>query len=967
MTTRNRRAPARFAGRRSALATAVAGVLSAPAPMTVAAEGMDAMMEEIVVTGSRIRRTDLNAVSPVTMLNEQEFTISGIMNVEQKLAELPQTLPSFGPSSNNPGDGTARVDLRGLGSFRTLVLVNGRRYIPATQTQIVDLNSIPTSLIQSVDIVTGGASAVYGSEAISGVVNFTLKDDFEGVEFNALYDVTGEGDAERLNADMTIGGNFADGRGNAVLYAQYSEREPLFQGERQFSEVALTESDGRLVPGGSSGIPSTRLFGGPTVNPGSPDEFTLGRFNPDGSGAPFVDPDDRFNYAPDNYLQLPQERFLAHAMGHYDLTDDVRAYMELTFAQNEVPQQLAPTPAFPSTVEVNPESPFFSADVQAALATLRELDPLGDGSNIGDTNGDGVIDGDDNVFLDLIGRRMVENGPRQAIDTRNAFRFMVGMEGDINDNWGFDVYALRSRLDNSQLLNNDVSASRFRQALVVTDDGTACQDPSGGCVPLNIWGAGNITPEAVDFVNVGATNVTFVQSTIYSGAVTGSLGNLIDQNNPVSVVVGAEYREEQSSFRPDTFLASGDVLGFNAGEPTVGSYDVSELFTEIDVPIASGMPGIEYLGIWGAFRYSDYSNIGGVESYAVTGTYAPVGAVSLRVGYQRATRAPNVFELFQGQANGFPTATDPCSSDGDNFAAIASLCEATGVPAGQTGVFEQANSQIEGTFGGNPDLSEEVSDTYTIGAVFQPEFLPGFDATIDYYSIEIEDAIDTLGGGVNNTLDLCYNQIGDLSSPYCRAISRRPDGNVNVVEVLNANIGKLETSGVDVNVNYSFPLDFGLMGNDSNVTIAYRSNFLLSYDETPVQDLPNTFECAGAFGNQCGDPRAEYTQFVRGTLDTGPLTLSVLWRYIGESEDDRVVNDGVAPSSLVVPSIDGINYVDLAGSYAFTDNFSVNVGIRNLFDTEPDPIGDVQEQANTFPELYDVIGRRFWLSGRYTF
>lgn len=404
-------------------------------------------IEEVVVTGSRILRPDLDAVSPVTVVDQEEFTLSGIINVEQKLNELPQSLPSFGATSNNPGDGTARVDLRGLGSFRTLVLVNGRRYMNATQDGVVDLNTIPASLIERVDVVTGGASAVYGSDAMAGVVNFILKDDFEGVEVNALYDITEESDGEKANVDLTIGGNFADGRGNATVYMQYSDREPIFQGDRSFSDVALTESGDQLVPGGSSGIPGTLLFG---MNPdgdedaNSGDEIPNTVFLPDGSSRPFVNPDDLFNYAPDNFLQLPQERFLAHGQAHFDLSDQVRAYSEITFAQNEVAQELAPTPAFVSTLEVNPDSAFFDAETQALLDNIP-------------TNADG------NVFLGTIGRRMVENGPRQSTDNRDAFRLMLGVEGDINPEWGFNLFASHARVDAQNLLENDVSASRFRR------------------------------------------------------------------------------------------------------------------------------------------------------------------------------------------------------------------------------------------------------------------------------------------------------------------------------------------------------------------------------------------------------------------------------------------------------------------------------------------------------------------------
>ena len=971
--------------------------------MAMAQDESEELVEEIVVTGSRLSRPDIESVSPMTIVDSEEFVISGNINVEQKLAELPSTNPSFGSSSNNPGDGTARVDLRGLGSFRTLVLVNGRRYIPSTQTGVVDLNTVPGTLIKQVDVVTGGASAVYGSDALAGVVNFQLKDDYEGFEVTGLYDVTSEGDAERYNIDFTLGGNFDDGRGNAVLYASYSKRNPLFQGERDFTQVTLRESGGELVPGGSTGIPGTRAFNDfPVSNPdGIPnngDETFLGRFEPDGTLVPFRDPEDRFNFAPDNYLQLPQERYLVSAMGHYDIKDNIKAYMKLAFARNKVPQQLAPTPAFISDLAVNPESAFFTnfpnaADIffdfnQDGLTNQADIDAReaaglavgDDGVRLeptytagdaqaeydaafasADTNGDGLVDNEDNVILNM-GRRMVENGPRQAIDTRNAFRILTGISGDITDNWSFDAYYSKSVLEATQLLENDVSRSRFRQAALVTDDATACQDPSNGCAPLNIFGAGNISQEAIDFIKVGATNATSIEQEVFQANVAGMLGALPSANNGVGLLVGVEHRADESSFRPDTFLSSGDVLGFNAGEATEGEFSVLEFFAEVNVPIIEDAPGANSLEFWGAYRHSDYSNIGGVDSFATALNYEPVGVVKFRVGYQEAVRAPNVSELFLGQSNGFPGASDPCAAGNfDPSTTSSEVCIATGVPANRVGGFTQANPQIEGRFGGNPELEEETSNTFTIGAVIQP--MEGLDISLDYYSIEIENAIDQLGGGVANVLNLCYNTIQDADSPFCQAITRRGDGNVEVVNVLNENIGLIETSGVDLNIRYATEL-----GDGSSLSFNFVSTYLDSYDVTPVAELPDEVNnCAGAFGDICdGNVYPELAANLRTTWVKGPLTLSGLLRYIGESEDDRIVND-TGVTNIVVSEIEPEMYLDLSAAYQFSEALRVNFGIINALDTEPTALGGQAEQGNTFPETYNLLGPRVFLSASYKF
>ena len=932
-------------------------------------------IEEIITTGSRLVRTDLEAVSPIQVVDNEEFLISGVVNVEQKLNELPAVLPSFGPSSNNPGDGTARVNLRGLGTARTLVLVNGRRFVPSTQSGVVDLNTIPGTLIKQVDVVTGGASAVYGSDALAGVVNFQLIDDFEGVEISGLYDVTTEGDAEKYNFDITMGGNFDNGKGNATVYASYTKREALFQGDRDFSAFSLTDEapvgtpgqdpktgiGGPLAPGGSSGVPGTRVFGGPSVTVGG-NTFNIGTFDSTGQALPWVEPDSRFNYAPDNYLQLPQERYVISAMANYDISESVTAYTELNYANNLVPQELAPTPAFTGYMEVNPDSPFFSPEVQASLDAIRT-----------DTNGDGVIDGADNAILPYIGRRMVENGSRQSQDRRNIFRLLVGLKGDIGDNWGWDAYYSTAKTNYNNLLNNDVSASRFRQAVAVTDDGLACQDPSGGCVPLNIFGPGNITEAAVGFINVGAANVTEIDYEVINASVNGQLFSIGDAS-PVQLAIGVERRDDNSAFRPDSFLSAGDVMGFNAGQQTVGRYSVSEVFAEIDIPLIEGKTGFQSLSLWAAARSSDYSNIdSNVSSYAAALNWAPIDQLRLRAGFQRAVRAPNVNELFGGQSQGFPGATDPCSVEGSAAGtgpgnAVYDLCLASGVSAAAIGTFTQANEQIEGLFGGNPNLQQEESDTFTLGAVIQP--LDSLDITIDYFDISVEDAISVLGGSVGNNLDICYNQVQDINSAFCQAITRRGDGNVDVVSVLNENIGFIETKGIDLAVNWVMDMDAGIQGDGSSLAINFRSTFLDTYDIQPVQDLPTVNKCAGTFDSTlgfCGRPRPEELYNTRVTWSSGPLTLSMLWRYIAETEMANITNAGADPSLLSTPYTDAQNYVDLSAAYQFTDAFRLNVGVKNAFDEEPNFLGTQQNEGNTWPAHYDIIGPRVFVSGSYAF
>ncbi len=1002
--------------------------------------------EEVVVTGSRIVRKDLVSPSPISTVGAEEFQLTGAQNVEQVLATLPQTIPGFGGSSNNPGNGTATVNLRGLGTTRTLVLVNGRRYLQSSQSGVVDLNTIPPSLIERVEVVTGGASAVYGSDALAGVVNFILKDDFEGLEVSGQYDTTTHGDAEKYTIDMTIGGNFDDGRGNATLFMSYAKRKPLLQGDRDFSSLSLGDSGADIPAGdttfgggsglfssGSSGIPGTRLFGSPTLDPlgdtvftsnadgtvsttGDADDFALGRFNTDGSGSAFTNAD-RFNYAPDNFLQLPQERWMMSSSAHYDISDKVTVYGEATFVSNRVPQELAPTPAFLGTLAVNVNSPFFDSIVRGTLGAdgIRgnnvgfdgiagvnggadgiigrlsgadgDIDTLGDNltqaqvdvailddfnDDFNDDTGLEALDPDGDGIADLpfIGRRMVENGSRQSIDSRNGYRFLVGVRGEFSEGWNYDLSYNFSRLERSNLLNNDVSDSRFRQAVLVTDDGLACQDPSGGCAPLNVFGEGNISQAAIDFIKVGAANITTIQSQNIQALVSGSLGDLTGAGE-VAVAFGAEYRSDSSNFRPDEFLSGGDVLGFNAGRATVGGFNVKELFGEVIIPLLSDSPGAESLEINLAARYSDYSTAGSIWSYAGGVTYSPVSDLLIRANYQRAVRAPTVSELFLGQANGFPGADDPCS-DKITAETDTALCIASGVAAGNVGVFTQANTQIEGLFGGNPDLTEETADTYTVGAVFTPEAVPGLSVAVDYYNIEIENMISVLGGGVNNVLDLCFNKVKDANSPFCQAITRRPDGNVGVVQVLNANIASASTSGIDVQINYSTEVDWGFFDGGSTLNFAFVGTHVIENDTVPTvfpdnPELESLNDCEGNFGNICGEPDPAYRFNLRTTLTNGPLTLSANWRWLDAVTDDQIDNNGLAASDLIVPRLKAENYFDLSFTYDLSDRYQLYGGARNLFANKPSFVGDSQEQANTFPETYTLLGTRLFIGAKLRF
>ena len=1083
-TERNRLRRAALLG---SAATFVVGVTSAAMTSSaVAQDDEQAAMEQMVVTGSRIPRADIVANSPVSVVSGEEFELTGIVNTDQLLNTLPQVVPGLTNTSNNPGDGTATVDLRGLGTQRTLVLVNGRRWIPSdgAATVTVDINTIPSALIERVELLTGGASTTYGSDAVAGVVNFILKQDFEGLELNSTFGITDDGDSETWDINLTMGGNFGDGRGNAVVFVDYYKQEPTFQADRGFSAVTCEDGDADdscagvpgLAAGGSTSPPQSRLIGGQalTTFPFFDAGFTAGAddtsnfsFDPDGTIRPFSDPADRFNYAPFNFLQVPLERWEIHGQSNYQVVDQyLDVYLEGTFANTRSDQELAPTPAVlgvgsGSTVDplvVNVGNPFlqtdsiggrtasqvleqtfgidgpctapvtfFQRDIAGFFAegAFGEGDPFSQFTDINDfcTNatalerlqleaniaglavvtdpgtglpleeGSFTADADGNLTLpSLLQRRLLEVGSRRSLDTRNSWRVLLGGRGELDNGWQYDVYYSFSRMERSQRLENDASALRFQQALLAVNDPVTgepvCIDPSGGCAPINPFGEGNISQEAADFIRVGATNITTQQEQVLSATLAGDLMEL--PAGPLGFAIGAEYRAADLTFTPDTFLAAGDVLGFNASAPTSGRFDVWELFGEVAVPIISDVPFIEYLGVDAGIRYSDYSTgqVGGVWTYKTTGEWRPISDVKVRGGFQRAIRAPNVVELFQGSAQSFPGFTDPCDATiSSGSATIQAACLADGVPASELATFDQGNAQVQATVAGNPDLQEEEADTITVGAVWQPSQVPGLSVSVDYYSIEISDAIAAFGGGAPFVIIGCIASGGNNGDPngFCDAYSRDPSsGEVQIVSTPNDNISTLKARGVDFQIDYSFDLaDFGLGDNAGALDVNLYGAHRLENTFRANPDVP-AIECAGFFGAPCGqtvggvsDPEWKFTARLTYRQDT--WTASLRWRYLSSTTDARIsqasaLNAAGIPFPDPTPGIpaaaleyDAEQYIDLTGTWDVTENLQLRAGINNLFDNDPPIAGTQQVQANTDPSQYDVLGRRFFVSGKIRF
>lgn len=926
----------------------------------------------IVVTGSRIQRRNVETAAPVAVVAAEEFQLSGTVNVENVVNTLPQVVPGVTSFSNNPGNGTASLNLRGLGATRTLLLVNGRRWLTYDANQITDLNTIPQFLLESVDVVTGGASAVYGSDALAGVVNFRLKE-VEGVEVGGQYSITEEGDGARYQIHGAIGTDFADGRGNVTAYAEYYNRDEIFQGDRGFSFFALGGNP--LQQLGSSLPPETRLTyqgNGDTTGTAFDPNNNLAIFDPVGQIRDYRTPGDLYNYAPVNYLQLPQERYLLGSNASYEISPALEVYGEVVYSNNRVDAELAPTPILVNTfLDIDSlEANGFVTD--NTIAQFRALDA----SETGTQANDGLI----NV---QVRRRLQEAGGRRNLDERNAFRIVAGARGAINDYLSYDAYYLFSRTRNANIQQGNASVSRFTAGV----NGT-------GPTPLNIFGINTLTPAMVNAFRIQAQNGDVSTLQVITGAISGSFGDFaLGSAEPVGFAVGAERRILDAAFLPDEFLASGDVAGFNAGSPTAGGYNVNEFFAELNVPYESESGFRVELN--GAARYSDYSlgTVGGVWTYAGGLQVQPIPDITFRGQYQRAVRAPNVNELFQGTAIGFPGANDPCAGDGAGggpvpTGGLLAVCLANGVPQANIGnnAVLQPDGQIAALFGGNPNLEEETSDSYSIGVVLEPTFIPGLTITADYFDITIDNAITTIS--LQQALDLCFNQAQDLSDSRCLNFVGTRDaqgafGRTNPPVLGGANIAEFSTSGVDLQVNYSTSVPLSLFTSDgeSRMALQFLGTWTESNDTVPdVTDPTNIVTCAGEFGLTCGEPQASFKWTSRFSWSDGPVTTSVRWRHLSSVVDDDPSVD------YIVERISAYDLIDLTFSADVNENLTLSAGVNNLFNTLPTtPVFDANgtvinetnsllqgdfnnsEQANTYPSTFDVLGRDFFVSAMFRF
>lgn len=995
---------------------AAAPIALSLAILSTPSQAQDAAAEEaeaaIVVTGSRISRPDLEVSSPVNVVTSEEIDLRQPNAAEDLLRDLPSVRPSLGPSVNNGSDGSATVNLRGIGDNRTLVILDGRRIVPFGLDGVVDLNVIPTGLVERVDVVTGGASSVYGADAVAGVVNFITKRNFEGVQLSGNYRISEAGDAIQYRGDLLLGANMADGRGNVVLGIGYGKRNPLLHTERKIAEFPISSVNG-LFQGSTGAVPAifqsglasaTNPTGLPTTGLGSVINPSTGLFRA-------ATQDDTFNTNLGTYFITPLERINAYAAGRFEVTSAVEVYATAMFTRNNAALALAPSGTFGNTFNLPLNNPYLPAGAAQQLCAASDSNPLVSGiqpysvaqcnAGIAATGGAGTAG-----YLEvpvIPSRRFMEYGPRGNPIESTMFQVQSGVRGKVTDSINFDVSAQYGETNQNAARTNWGSSSKTQQALRAFDSngaapgGLKCQDVANGCVPINLFGAvGSLTPEQLAFIDLDALIRRSVKQSVITGSISGDLFGLTSPltTSPVAFSIGAEHRKITAQATPDSASQiQGEVLGTGARTPPdFGTYNVKEAFGELIVPLIEDRI-VRSATLEAGIRVSEYSTTGKSLTWKAGGTIEPIEGVKFRGMYQVAVRSPNVQELYQSSVQGLSNLTvDPCAGSAPTASAV--LCSATGAPAGTYGGISQPSSgQINVTTSGNPNLDVEKAKTYTLGAVLTPTFIPRFAITVDYFDIKISDLISA--PSQNDILNGCYSAtLNPSQTPngFCQLIGRNPlTGSLNGagetpgVILGSSNLGRLSTAGIDLGVTYSMPLGTVLSGEDASLRFGVNGTWLKSY-QVQATPISITRDCKGYYSTSCTNPRPEWKWNGRVTFKDGPFDASLLWNHISKVKLEDIRPTGI-PLTTAAPGntasaynsimsafrqVSAYDYFDLALKFEVNENIEMGLLVENMFDTQPPLLGGGVagtsfNSGNTLPTTYDVIGRAYTLNARLKF
>jgi len=945
---------------RDAIAVAIAmGAVAAmghafaqdPAPAAPAQETKTTELDRIEVTGSRIKRVDIETSQPVLSLSRQQIQSQGLTSIGDILQNISTSGSALNTTINNGGSGETNINLRNLGSSRTLVLVNGRRWVGGTGLGgAVDLNTIPTAAVERIEVLKDGASTIYGSDAIAGVVNIILRQDFDGAEANAYIGTYDKGDGARQSYDFLIGSNGE--RWSAMLGVGFVKEEPVWARDRKISAVPVYGS----VPGigYSSTTPDGRF--GFTVRDPETGEPIPGSTRPDGSPGYFIPQNggktwrnyttaDAYNHATANYLLTPQERKSVFADASLNITENVRFKTTVTYNERE------------------------SAQVLAAM-------PIVLGQLVPGTNGANIVISRNNIYnqtgrdIDYIQYRAAETGGRIFNQNVKTYGFNGAFEGNFDVGsrlFDWEVGMFYGKNDRTDITNGLFNISALRNAL-----GPSFYDATGvarcgtssaiidGCVPMNMLnGAGSLTPEMINYASFTAHDVYGYEQKTYYANIGGEIFEL--PGGPLAFSFGVERRSESGFDDPDALINGGDTTG-NARTATKGGYSLDEAYLEFAVPLLADMPGAQLLDFSLATRYSKYSTFGDTLNSKFGFRWKPIDDLMIRGNWSEGFRAPSVNDLFAGVGDTFEQTSDPCAARyGDVPNRPPASC--AGVPP-----YNQDNSQIRTTVGGNPLLDPERSVSKTLGFVYSPAWVQGLDLSVDWWNIKIEDAIDALTA--QETLDACY-RIGNPE--YCAKIERDPNtGIISNLLAVAENVASMRVEGYDIALSYRLPEsawgNFSLISDSTYVTDYYIDNVVTlgtnrvgNYRGGSALEnywrLRSTLALAWEYGDFGATAGLRYFSRQNETCDGSNFADPANFDLIC-SDPDRVVDSGPAPRNKI-PSV---TYTDIAGYVNTPWNARVTLGINNAFDR--DPPFSATTFANSFDPQYEVPGRFLYM--RYT-
>ncbi|WHI50532.1 TonB-dependent receptor [Microbulbifer sp. MLAF003] len=870
-------------------------------------------VEEVVVTGSRIARDPLSTTGPITLVDSEAIQRSGVGTIDELLNQLPSMgTTGINANDNNGGAGLSFVDLRNLGSARTLVLVNGRRFVSSSSgvSSAVDMNNIPVDMIDRIEVLTDGASAVYGSDAVAGVINVVLKDSFDGVRINARAGATEAGGGENGELSITFGKEFD--RGQFIGNVTHSKRD----------EIAYTDRDWAGLQ--SSMSPTGNIFTNYGAFSVGEDGETLGDYS---------------SYDIGQYMWLSgsMERTSFTGSGTFSITDSIEFYGEGSYTTKTTNQQLAAQPMYAGN-GLNITADHLSAEVQSQLsdawqaaedayqielaaynAAVAEWEAQGSPDDLKPTepeatHGENWQDGLSDVRL-----RPVAGGTRDSEQQTETYRILGGLRGDFSNGWGWDAFVSYGRNEGDNTVGNSISKTKVQEIL----------DGVSGIAEEDIQFLGGMSGEVIDYISYTDREDNEYDMLNVGASLTGDIEPIQFQGGALGFAAGVEYRKESGEFNPSEETQLGETFS-NQQDATSGDFAVTEVFAEFNLPILAGAKFADELSVDAAVRYSDYDTFGGQATYKLGAVYAPTENLRFRTSLSTAFRAPGIYELYSGSAQSYEYLIDPCDTSSNNE-------DGQGANCGMVGAgFTQAGNQVPTNIGGNEDLQPEESTSFTAGIVWTPAFAEDLSITLDYFKIEVEDAITS--ADTQQILDDCYR---DGNATACTLVRRSDSGQIEYLEGSLMNIGEINTSGIDIDVVQNFHYDAG------KLALRAQATHLLEYEEYNSQTDQTTDRV-----DYIGTTSEAYTKW-RGLASA--TWYADNWDF---GADIQYIGDGHSPY-MDMPSH---TYLNLKAGWDVNESMRLTAGIDNVTDREPSTTS-----GSDWNGTYDFQGRYAWAGVTYQF